>query len=384
MRFVILCFLCFTVIDIKTNSQMTVVANESALKTQRYDEFSQLSFEKQKDRLIRAFEKRMKHARNLFYCTEMTMGHKNYNVSNSEEFVTFRRIYSHWILDRSYLMQVDMLPYGNNSSRQFATTFFDSKEGVTKGFVSIKDETIKNETGEILRGLIGTEQDKFYSENYYTSWLDGDLQMEDFYIFPCILKYRDTWEIELDSRDKMVRLTCFLPPRFIAARYEGKRLLILDPEKDFMPLKEEYKWEATSRVNNWVEGGFVVDDSQIIDDVWMPLKMTIHYRLMTHPDMIMLVKANITKIEHGNVTKTDLAIKFPEKTSVVDAIQGVSYKTDANGEPIESTIEPLYGLDPSQVKLPEPPKRNINIFFIVAGIVLIVISLYLQFKKRRK
>jgi LPXTG-motif cell wall-anchored protein len=366
--------------DFKTDSQMTVVANESVPKTQRYDEFSQLSFEKQKDQLVRAFEKRMKHAHNLFYRTELTIGYKNYNVPNSEEFVTFRRTYSHWILDRSYLMQVDILPHGNNSSQQIVTIFFDSKEGITKNYISIK-----NETGEILQGRIDTAHDPIILENFYTAWLEGNIQPEDFYIFPCILKYQDTWEIELDSRDKMVRLTSVYPPRYIADRYEGKRLLILDPEKDFMPLKEEYRWEATSRnMDNWVEGGFVVDDSQLIDDVWMPLKMTTHYRLKTHPDIIALFKMNVTKIEHGNVTKTDLAIKFPERTSVADMINGISYKTDANGEPIESTIEPLYGLDPSQVKLPEPPKRHLNIVFIIAGILLIVTALYLQFKKRRK
>jgi LPXTG-motif cell wall-anchored protein len=89
------------------------------------------------------------------------------------------------------------------------------------------------------------------------------------------------------------------------------------------------------------------------------------------------------EIEYDKVTPNDITLLFPENTTVTDAIKGVSYKTDANGEPIESTIQPLYGLDPSQVKLPEPPKRKINIVFIVAGILFIVTALYIHFKKRR-
>ncbi|MDR0704007.1 MAG: LPXTG cell wall anchor domain-containing protein [Planctomycetaceae bacterium] len=102
------------------------------------------------------------------------------------------------------------------------------------------------------------------------------------------------------------------------------------------------------------------------------------------PDTFSISKVNIHEIEYDKVTPNNITLLFPENTTVTDAIKGISYKTDANGEAIESTIEPLYGLDPSQVKLPEPPKRNINIIFIVAGIVLIVTALYLQFKKRRK
>jgi LPXTG-motif cell wall-anchored protein len=89
------------------------------------------------------------------------------------------------------------------------------------------------------------------------------------------------------------------------------------------------------------------------------------------------------EMEQGKVTKGDVTMKFPIGTEVTDAIQGISYKTDVDGEPIESTIQPLYGLDPSQVKLPEPPKRKINIVFIVAGSLLIITALYLYFKKRR-
>jgi LPXTG-motif cell wall-anchored protein len=97
-----------------------------------------------------------------------------------------------------------------------------------------------------------------------------------------------------------------------------------------------------------------------------------------------LWQTKVKDISFGKVSATDTDFKYPEGTDVVDAIKGVHYKTDANGEPIESTIEPLYGLDPSQVKLPEPPKRKINIVFIVAGILLIVTAIYLHFKKRKK
>jgi hypothetical protein len=81
------------------------------------------------------------------------------------------------------------------------------------------------------------------------------------------------------------------------------------------------------------------------------------------------------------VNKKDISITFPEGTYVVDSMSGIAYKTDANGEAIQSTIEPLYCLDPSKVQMPEEkPNRTWNDVLIILGLAMIGYSAYLQIK----
>ncbi|MDR2440014.1 MAG: LPXTG cell wall anchor domain-containing protein, partial [Planctomycetaceae bacterium] len=166
---------------------------------------------------------------------------------------------------------------------------------------------------------------------------------------------------------------------------KGEITLFLDPNKYFIPVQGTLRGDVLLEDGRkiWREETFEVEESKLINDIWMPFQLTIRVRTSIRPDFISVTNIVITEMEQGKVTKKDVTFHFPEGTEVTDAIKGVSYKTDANGKPIESTIQPLYGLDPSHVKLPEPPKRKINIVFIVAGILLIVTALYLQFRKRR-
>jgi hypothetical protein len=91
----------------------------------------------------------------------------------------------------------------------------------------------------------------------------------------------------------------------------------------------------------------------------------------------------ISDIEFGTVTKKDVELLFPEGTEVVDAIRGISYKTDAKGNAIEATIEPLYGLDPAHVaEIPVKKFGLLNYVFAAAGLILIITALCLKFRKK--
>jgi len=103
-------------------------------------------------------------------------------------------------------------------------------------------------------------------------------------------------------------------------------------------------------------------------------------------DHINIHTLQITDVEFGTVKQSDVEIVFPEGTEVVDAINGTFYKTDARGNPIESTMEYLYDFDPSHaaVPLPEPESRTVNYVLMVIGIVLILIALYMMLHQRRR
>jgi hypothetical protein len=370
---------------------MFVYADES--RYPNYDQFANLSVKEQKKVLERVFEERVKHSKNIHYRLEHSTTFPKLTdkpdfrkpdfrklIRTVDEFMYYN-VFEHWVLNDTYCMVTDEFDTNQNQPLHRITDVFDQAKGVRKA-VQIYYTENQSPTGRV-----DTVHNPIIKLNSYLAWIggmSGDLHYKSFYEFIDLLEHRNEWIIETDVDSHLVRLTTIYPPRFTMEQYEGKRTLLLDPMKGFMPIDGEITWYGVSGgYENWEETCFVVDESKQVGNTWMPTLMTLYFRTKVTENKFTLIKMKITDIEHGQVTEKDMVFKFPENTRVVDAIQGVSYKTDVNGEPIDSTIEPLYGLDPSQVKLPsEPPKRNINIVFIVAGILLILTSLYLQFKKR--
>ena len=355
------------------------------LSADEFDRFATMSNRERTAHLTQVFEKRMKHADNLAYTLESSMGYRKFKEPNTDVVVS-RKVIEHKILKDSYTMQIDAPPdVRGGGYHQLISIFSDGKEGVTKNYLNSPPDT-----GDAFWGRIDTKEDPITRENYYTAWLNDNFNYGyspqptgDYFLFPGLLRYKDHWKIAVDSIERVVKLSSPYPQVFIADEFVGIRKLTLDPEKGFMPLIEEYRWDAKfQNTNDWYEGGFFVEDSVLVGDVWMPVKVTSYFRTPSHQENEVLIKMNIAEMKQGQVSKSDMSLKFPEGTSVVDAINGIAYKTDARGNPIQSTIEPLYGLDPSQVKMPEPPKSTINMVLMTIGIVMILIGLYIAVMKR--
>ena len=354
-----------------------------------FSNFSLMSNDKEKvNCLSLAFELRMKHAKNLSYKVEVGLGARKFNNflgAGGVDGATFRSIYEHKIFNNSYTMRIEALQ-GERDWYQKVSTFFDGKEGITKGYVNAPPNTV-----DAFLGRIDTVADPILRENYYISWLSDNFQTEfhraDYFLFPCLLRHKDQWKIESNNTERVIKLTSPYPQRFVADKFDGTRVLTLEPQKGFMPLGGEFRWEATRRGGNrWYEEKFAVEDSRLIGDVWMPIKMMSWRRTSEDPENEFFAKLTVKEIIHGQVSETDMTIRFPKGTFIVDAIEGISYKTDANGNPIESTAEYLYDLDPTQanVPLPEPKNRTVNYVLIVIGIVLILIALYMMLYQRRR
>jgi LPXTG-motif cell wall-anchored protein len=295
---------------------------------------------------------------------------------------TIKKTIENWTLNKSYLMTVDIIPPNNTITHQTITTSYDATEGISQGFVYLR-----NPDKLFIEGRIDTKEDRITKMNLYASWLDVDYFDSNFCFFSYLVQHTNEWSIKLNPADKFVYLSTDFPPHYETLSHNGKRTLKLDPEKGFMPMSGESRWDATivAGRTNWEHYSFHVNESKLTGDVWMPTEITQLFKTGTTLNNSTKMTMKITDMEHGKVTKKDITIQFPEGTSVADAIDGISYKTDANGEPIESTIEPLYGLDPSQVKLPEKKhSKGANYVLIVIGILLIVTAIFLMFWKRRK
>jgi hypothetical protein len=226
-----------------------------------------MSFEERVVCLSRAFEKRLKSVSNISYKVEVNIGNRKLGIPNSDNFFS-RRTYVHKILDNSYTMWIDAPANPDHGGyHQVVLNFFDGKEGITKGYANSPPGA-----ADPFHGRVDSKHDPITHENYYTAWLNDSFMIEfrynGYYLFPCLLQHKDLWKIEVDNAGRMVTLTSPYPKPFDADEFSGTMKLTLDPQKDFMPLSEEYRWDAIlpNKRELFLAGGFVVEDSLLVRD----------------------------------------------------------------------------------------------------------------------
>jgi hypothetical protein len=367
-------FICFVIMQLFS---VVILANDTPLKsTNKFDEFFTLSPQEQKLTLKKSFETRLKHMQNIYYCMEVCYYD---GKSGNESAVPFKTQYRHWQLKKAYRIDVEQIRLSDQTSTHWSRAIFDPEAG------EIRSTFKSDKTSDRVFERIDTSIDPLVWSNRYRCWLNKDILLGDVlddnsFIFSHALSQEDNWDIA-PFENKTIRLVLNYKNQSVV-NCSGKRTLILYTDKDFLPINGHSRWDGFMASGDewWWEENFNVEKNAEINGIWMPMQISESIERSDNPNFLAVDKIIVSEIEIGNVTESDVFLPFYEGTEVTDAIKGVSYKTDANGEPIESTIEPLHGLDPSQVKLPEPP---INIVFIVAGILLIVTALYLQFRKRR-
>ncbi|MDR1962603.1 MAG: hypothetical protein LBQ50_02360 [Planctomycetaceae bacterium] len=332
----------------------------------------------------------MEFAENLFYRSEnrAEICQNNNGAPGERIGDSFsQRHFAHWQLKNDYQYDIEFFEPPKEEPLMWATANWNAQEGECKNIV-------KNESLGRVFGRVDTKFDEAVLPNdAYTFWLQGgssESYPQPHYMFLHFLEHQDDWNIVTPFEDNKIQISVnFTPKSKKSSDLSGKGniITVIDPEKNYMPVRGNIRGDITLSNGNsiWWMVEFIVQQSELKNnDIWMPvlLKTIASSNVQSHAVTVATFK--ITEMKQGKVTKSDVTFQFPEGTEVIDAIKGVSYKTDANGEPIESTIQALYGLDPSQVKLPELPKRKINIFFIVIGILMIVTALYVLVKVHRQ
>jgi hypothetical protein len=359
-----------------------------------YEQFSNLSLADQKSILVKAFNDRILHASNLYYQNTVVLEtRKNDNGSEGEIMIigngkSPRRVFSHWQLGKDYKIIREAYLRDSSAPPQVSHNYWDASEGVLKGTFQSEDMPGRR------FGRIDTQYNSVLGlNNCYTFFLVGGGNEEtepDLYLFPQLIENESGWVIVCLSEEGKIQLSFEFEPKGVTRRSSdtGKRTLVLDPDKNFMPVSGMMRRTAIMNDGEffWREDSFYVEESQLVAHVWMPTKLKDVFR-QSSPEILTdfhIQRANISEISHGTVTKADVTLKFSEGTEVVDVVQGISYKTDARGEPVPETIEQLYELDPSHVGMPQPEKRDrtVNWVLIIVGIVMIIIALYMMLRKR--
>ncbi|GHT24367.1 hypothetical protein FACS189419_09290 [Planctomycetales bacterium] len=362
-----------------------------------YDAFAALPPEKQKEELIKLFKERVEKSQNMYYHLEETTRFRKKENGKEGAYLEGdgygqgRTDCTHWLCDNSYRMKMERYHPGSDTPNEWLDSMYDGGEGVNR-VTALLIEPKKR-----IFGRIDTQQDppvlntyywrvltdKFHNKNSVDSSV---LLAKNSYLFPHFIENQKSLQVTLLPEQGKVQAEVDYIADYSFEECAGKRTFILDPEKGFLPVSSLCRYDGIylRGSKTWREEKLIVEEAKLVSGIWMPIRLTFTTSADPVPEQFAEIEINVKDISFGTVTKKDVELQFPEGTEVVDAIEGIAYKTDANGKPIEATIEPLYGFDPKGVaEIPEKKYPVANYIFIGAGLLLIGVALYLIYKERK-
>jgi hypothetical protein len=360
-----------------------------------YGDFVVLPESEQRQLIAKGFATWLDATRNMRYTATETLTAYKKNRESQSVILTLKTTYNHWLKDDAYRMATQITdPTGSSAVVQDYQHAFNKQRGERRGTtrVSFEDGTTK------MFGRIDTVQHNSIVLNPFWAWLSDNFAdsetrtylSDEGYLFSFSLKRQDSWKIVLLPEEQRVKLIVPFEKEFdvgTKTRQVGKKTFTIDVQKGFLPILVDVYWEELPKSSNsmYRMERYTVEESVKFGLAWMPTKLK--YELLEAsqiPNQVHVYTLQLVNVEFGTVKQSDVEIVFPEGTEVVDAINGITYKTDVRGSPIESTVEELYDLDPSQPQLPQPEKkRTVNYVLIVIGIIMIIMALYMMYRKRR-
>jgi len=364
----------------------SIVYSGSASATQNgveFDEFASLNHDDQATIVRIAMEERMVFAKNIFYeSTRITRiqkfdGEVPGKVTHGDNMPKF--VHRHWKLGDSYRMDTDAYwSAAHSNPAQLVQNQFDANQGVTRGRVNgFGDERIF--------ARIDTKQDSYNSENRYAFWLFGEDVFDAEFLIRYMVQHADQYEIEIENDTKLIKLTVPWMPLHSRSEVLGKRTVWLDSTKKFLPISGKARWDDDKNAGMWRTEEFVVLDSQLVGNVWMPMKIRELIQTNLADEGIFCVNVTtVQKIEQGTVTEGDLWVEFPPGTKVIHAIEGVTYKIGPNGQRIDT--EPLVIGNTFIKAEPEAVTSgsSVSYLFITANLIalLVAVGLYVRLRRR--
>lgn len=307
------------------------------------EEFGRLSDAEQRTLLVRVFERRLEHAKNLYYETEQVYryheisGRKFQKPLEHQSHIPYIRWrFQYWRLDDSFRMCRNTYHNQKNAEPYVCSSVgFNAAEEVKRNTTVHKDGK-KPAFGQVTY----PSNEKSLSRYYYWVSDETDQLKEhriaswELCIFAGLLQHKDKFEIETPVSGDKVRLTMPYQPGW-AKKSGGQQIYILDPRKGFLPICCDARYDDLSKDSpiKWRVKKFEVTESRLVDDVWMPVILTEKTFNSLAPEMIACYQTKVLRIEHGKVTHADIRVPFTEGMKIADTVEGVTYTADAQGRP---------------------------------------------------
>lgn len=288
-------------------------------------QFAQLTPSEQRALLVKTFQRRLEHAKNLYYEVNINwLIYENQNeLPGKLREPLMSRQCRHWQLGDSYRLEWDMFRPEEKEACEWVFRSYDASNGITRSI-------FKNQ--QRAQGRIDREQCNYIRDNAFIFWLRGSSPHKAQYLFQYLIDHKAEFEIEAPVADGKVRLTVDFQP-YWTTRPGGKRIFLLDPEKGFLPVDGHSRWQEIRVDGNqslWRVERFMVTETKRVGDVWMPVKLTEEIMGSSAPEIISTSEVEVTHIEHGKVKPKDLEIEFPPGMKILDAIKEETYTVTTN------------------------------------------------------
>ena len=314
-------------------------------------EFGKLPAAEQRALLVRVFQRRLQHSKNLYYETEQS--YKNYTNRNGEpgellkQDMGNRWQFRHWRLGDSFRMDIDWFEKPTDAKPSHRSSCaLNADEGVARNASPSRDGK-QPPHGQVQYPFDAS------SSNPYVYWFDhmdptADRALGD-YLFPYLIRHQDQFDIKAPIAGDKVQLTVPWQPSW-AKKPGGKREYLLDPQKGFLPIRCQSRWDDVTSPGKpqWRVESFVVHESRLVGDVWMPTKLTDETIVSHMPNFISVCEVKVPRIESGDVEPSDLFVPFTEGMQVQDTIEGVTYVADAQGNATQVKFAPNWKHEPPE------------------------------------
>ena len=293
---------------------------------------------------MRVFQRRLEQSRNLYYeLEESTKWYENHNgepdklrKNNPER----RRRFRHWRLGDSFRADGDGYENPNDAEPSSSSSDgLNSAEGIARNTsIDRKGKTPPN--GQVQYPFAD------YSNDQYVYWFDckdpdPHARLGE-YLFPYLIRHQDQFVIKAPIAGDKVQLTVPWQPWW-AEKPGGKRTYVLDPEKGFLPIRCDSRWDDATTTRDkpqWRIETLAVDESRLVGDVWMPTKLAAKTIVSHMPQMVVVCETRVSRIEAGAVKPSDLFVPFTAGMRIQDTIEGVTYVADAEGNAVAPKFEP--------------------------------------------
>jgi beta-lactamase regulating signal transducer with metallopeptidase domain len=290
--------------------------------------FGRLSDAGQRDLLAKAFRQHLEQGRNLFYETEQI--YRAFESDNREpgkpakKFDPYHRyLYRCWQLGNSH--KTEVLQYDDPKQTDFASYSADA-ENAQEGLGRYAMIYRRGEETH-LQGQVVYPYRRNNDERFHTFPSPDDLMScsgSQQYFFEYLASNRDKFEIKSPVSEDKVQL--------IVPWHGSKQVFLLDPQKGFLPIRFEARFDIPATKDGegfWFEVKLEVQESRLVDNVWMPVKME---TLSPSSQGIMVIRqTRVLRTACGSVTPADLLLPFTKGMQVADVIEGITYTADAQG-----------------------------------------------------
>jgi hypothetical protein len=299
------------------------------------EDFRELSRDEQHSLVVKAMKHRLEHGKNIYIVSRRTLRNHFYDdgVLGGVQYQGITAVNRLWRLGNSYRLDTEnygkVRPAEATNLLRRQVTGFDS---VSEHSVSTR-QTVGNRRS-YARVAIG--HNLMTEHHRYGYWLDGEHSRFAENLFRYLVDHSASLVVTTPGKEEgLVRVDVEWQPSF-SHEPLGTRQFYLDPQKGFFPVRGYGKWEMLLKDGtlswSWRQEEFRVEESRLVGDVWMPIKLQEITRGSTSPapNIVAVYETEVLDIEQGTVTDDDLLVPLSKGMEVVDTIRSVSYVLDAD------------------------------------------------------